>query len=339
VTHIAVPWWRYAERIGYQTCAYAGINAPGAPNYACSNIWTGAQRAMLAFALAEAQDEIEQEVGFFLAPDWVAGERQPWARRMFTQWGYVIEPGVLSDTKVGDSIVPDYAIDPATLTMAVGTCAPENLHLYHEDTDIEVYATGYTVAGGNIVWTIPWCRLVAPAYEDTDEQGLDYADVATWGAPHLDVRCRVTDASDQATLIWRGSACTPPCADIRKAGCIYIRDERLGIIEVQPATYTSGAWTRLCVCGEPDWALLNYKSGMTPLTKQAEDTIIRLAHSKMPDEPCACAITQSLWKRDRTVPPVLTRERVNNPFGMSDGAWTAWRFAQTMKLVRSRGNL
>jgi hypothetical protein len=163
--------------------------------------------------------------------------------------------------------------------------------------------------------------------------------VATWGAKSLDVRCRISDTTQQATLVWRGSGCNPPCADTRKTACIYVRDERLGIIEALPASYTSGAWARLCVCGEPDWALLNYKSGMQQLTQQAEDTLIRLAHSKMPDEPCGCETSTALWRRDRAVPTVLTRERVNCNFGMSDGAWWAFRQAQAMKIVRSMGNL
>jgi len=340
MTHIAIPWWRYAYRVGYRECAYAGINHPDNPAYACGAVWTGAQRHLVADALLEAQEELEQEIGYFLAPDWVADERQPWAVRLFTAWGRMIEFGVLADTLVGDSVAVDYSADPATVTVALGARVPANLHLYHEDTDTEVYPTGYTLAGGNIVFSLPWCRLVAPAYEDNDENGLEYTAVATWGAACLDVRERKTDTSDQATLIWRASNCsTTPCSDTRKTACGYVRDEWLGIVEVTPATYSEGAWTRLCACGLPDWALLNYKAGATALTQQAEDTIIRLAHSKMADEPCGCDVTQRLWQRDRKVPEVLTRERINCPFGLSDGAWWAWKQAQNMKIRRSLGSL
>jgi len=54
----------------------------------------------------------------------------------------------------------------------------------------------------------------------------------------------------------------------------------------------------------------------------------------MPKEPCACDIVQYYWERDRNMPEAFTRERANCPFGMSDGAWIAWRFAQTLKTVR-----
>jgi len=56
----------------------------------------------------------------------------------------------------------------------------------------------------------------------------------------------------------------------------------------------------------------------------------------MPEEPCGCEVAQRLWRRDRHVPEVLTRERINCPYGLSDGAWQAWRFTQSMKLVRGR---
>jgi hypothetical protein len=341
MTHIAIPWWRYAERIGYRECAYAGVNHPDNPRYACGAVWTGAQRAMMAQAVAEAQEEIEQEVGFFLAPDWAEGERQTWSRRMFTHWAYVIEPGVLLDTVLGSGIAVVHSSDPATVTVPLGICPAEDVHLYFTGTDTEVYPTNYSVDSvGNAVFEVPWCRLVDPKFEDTDEAGLDYADVSTWVAHTLDARCRVTYSSVQATLIWRGNACTPPCDDIRRAGCIYVRDERMGSVEAWPASYSGGVWSRLCGCyGDPDWALLNYKSGLLALTPQIEDTVLRLAHSKMPEEPCGCDVTQRLWKRDRNVPTVLTGGRINCPFGMSDGAWIAWCWAHTKKVIRSRGNL
>jgi hypothetical protein len=74
---------------------------------------------------------------------------------------------------------------------------------------------------------------------------------------------------------------------------------------------------------------------LTPLTRQVEDAIVRLAHSKMPDEPCGCDMLQRHWKRDRNIPQVLTRERINCPFGLSDGAWFAYRQAATLKIWKA----
>ena len=344
MTHVAIPLWRYAKRVSYRECAFFGIVHPDNPNYACSALWTGAQREMISWALAEAQEELEAELHYFLRPDWVTSESHPWGTKLLTQWGMLISGGVEGNTLVGDSVALNYASDPATLTMVQGALDPADLRLFHEDTTIEVYPTGYILSGGNIVWSIPWCRLVAPAYEDTDEAGLDYADVATWGADKLDVREIVNDPSTQAVLRWqRDCACSgTACEDTTKTGCIHVLQPRIGAASVRQASFSAGVWSPLdCSCCKPQSVDLNYYSGVQQLSHQAEDALLRLAHSKMPEEPCGCDITQRLWKRDRNVPAVLTRERVNCPFGMSDGAWIAWRFANApgMKLVRSRGNI
>jgi len=123
------------------------------------------------------------------------------------------------------------------------------------------------------------------------------------------------------------------CAEYTRNACIYVKIGEQGVLEVLPATYSDGAWSRQVVdcCGTPELVRLNYRAGLTELTHQAEDAIVRLAHSKMPHSPCNCSPPLWLWSRDQNVPDVLTRERYNCPFGMSDGAWGAWRFAWSMK--------
>jgi hypothetical protein len=115
-----------------------------------------------------------------------------------------------------------------------------------------------------------------------------------------------------------------------------VRNGELGILDVLPATYSGGEWVTdaSCLCSRPERVRLNYKAGVTSLSYQAEDAILRLAHAKMPEEPCGCDVVQRLWKRDREVPKIVTSERLNNPFGLNDGAWIAWRFAMDLRKVR-----
>lgn len=327
----------YAALIGYTECAFFGVNHPNNADYECRAIWTKAQRDMVAFALAEAQEEIEQDIRYHLTPRWITGERHEYRPVILAEWGYVIAGGVISDVMIQAGAAVNHATDPATVTVPGVTCAAASIHIFHAGTDTEIIPSALSVSAlGVLTASIPWCRLVAPAYEDNPPEGLVYADHATWIAGTVDVRCITNDTSTQATLIVPPSACctTTPCTDTEYSACIHLRRPKLGSLSVRRATYSGGAWTGASFCYEPAWVELNYYAGLQTLTKQARDTIIRLAHSKMPDEPCGCDVTQRLWKRDRNVPQVLTRERINCPFGMSDGAWTAWRFAQTMRLVR-----
>ncbi len=344
----AISLARYAERIGYRECAFFGVNHPDNAQWECREIWSQAQRDMIAWALGEAQDEIEQEIDYFLTPRWVADERHAYDHRMLTRsncytvrpfltrWGHVIAGGAMLDTVIASGVNVSYTADPATVAVNGVTCDVANIHVYPAGTAEEITPSAMTLVAGTLTISIPWCRLVDPAYQDNPETGWLYSDVATWGADTVDVHCVTNDPATQAKLIVApGTICSdPPCTETQYDACLYVRQSEIGSIEVHRADYSAGTWTRKTLCYVPSWVELNYQAGLTTLTRQAEDTIIRLAHSKMADEPCGCDVTQRLWRRDRNVPQVLTRERINNPFGLADGSWIAWRFAQTMKLVR-----
>ena len=49
----------------------------------------------------------------------------------------------------------------------------------------------------------------------------------------------------------------------------------------------------------------------------------------MPHAPCDCDPVTNLWKRDRNVlvDTIGRALRGTTPFGVEEGAWTAWRFA------------
>ena len=74
------------------------------------------------------------------------------------------------------------------------------------------------------------------------------------------------------------------------------------------ATYSAGTWSRsanaACCVGRPVTMEINYYAGDLVLDRTAQMAIVRLAHSKMPTEPCGCDVTQRLWKRDQPVEDV-----------------------------------
>ncbi len=340
----AVTLARYAERIGYRDCAFWGVRHENDDDYECRRVWTKSQRDQIEWALRQAQDTIEQELRYFLAPCWVEAERHAYGDPIVLNWGHVVGAGVQADTVVGDSVAVDYATDPATVTVAPGTHAAANLRIFHEDTGTEIVPLSYAGDGsGNLVFQIPWCRLVDPAYADNPAEGLDYGSAATWRAARVDVRAIENSIATEAELIWRhecsDSCALRGCADYRQTACVYVRDGKLGVVDVTRADYASGVWTATALCssycrGLPQWVEVSYLAGLTTLTRQAEDAIIRLAHTLLPQEPCGCGPSQYMWQHDTKVPEVLSRERVNCPWGQSEGAWWAWRQAQTMKLIR-----
>lgn len=340
-----VPLALYTQVIHWDECSFWGVDrAPGAghPDY---SVWTKQERDSVARYLAEAQTEIEAVVGYPLCARWIAGERRPYSFPLLTRWGKVVEAGVRATDDVKLDAAVSHLADPATVTVTTTVTDEDELHVYYPaslgvEGPVEITPSDVDIAGGTATIRIPRCRLVHPDYVDNPSTGLDYDDLDNFLAV-VDVVRVYNDSSAQGTLVWphacSGTQCTcPSCADYTQDACIYIANAEIGRLHLLPAAYSAGAWTRataMC-CGEPDYAVVNYRAGADGLSRQAADAVIRLAHSKMPKEPCTDRRMQEVWQRDRNVPDTLTRERVNCRFGLSDGAWMAWGFAQAMKLWR-----
>jgi len=234
--------------------------------------------------------------------------------------------------EVGVAAVVDASADPLVYVIAdPGITDEAELHIYHPDTEAEVSPSDITIAAGTITITVPRCRAVRS--EDNPAGGWDYNDDALFEEEFNVVRI-YTDDSEHATI-----HCVPQCScnALTKSGCTYIRNHRLGTVVVRPAEYdeeTSQWIARDWGCCYPESVTLNYLAGMSPTTNQAIDAVIRLAHAKAPTSWCSCSYVDQIWKRDRETPDVLTVERLNNPFGYSNGALVAFAFANSMRQIR-----
>lgn len=347
----AVTLPRYAQIIQSPECAFFGVHCDADADYECRDIWMKHYRDEIQRYLAEAQQEIEAEVGYFLMPRWVVGvpasstpeylvDAQQYGFPTVARWGYIIEAGIQAIANIRLAAAVDHTADPAIVGPLVTTVTDiSEVKVYHPGTTVEIHPSAMTIAAGQLTITIPRCRMVLASLADNPPGGLDYTVIANFEAT-VDVVREYCDPSTNATLVWphncSSSLCSCTCSEYTQDGCIYIRDARIGILDVLPAVYSGGTWSTqitACCTGKPQIVRLNYRAGAETLTRQQEDAIVRLAHAKMPTEPCGCEIAQRLWARDREIPKALTRERANCPFGMSDGAWAAWRFAQTFKLV------
>lgn len=331
----AVSLAAYARHIQACECTFNGVvNGPDC-TYAggCRSIWTKDQRDWVQYYLAEAQYEIEEVIRYFIGARWVVEEIHPYISRIVTNWGYVISGGVETRTAVAAGAVVDHTADPAVIgPIATTVTDVEELHLYHVDTDIEIIPSAVTLAGGNVTFEVPRCRLVDPSVVDNPAQGLNYNAPANF-ATEVDVD-RIYNVNDEpVTLVSR--SCTD-CEDETETVCLYVRNSKLGIVQPGP-----------CACNSGYKALLSYYAGrrmtnadgtLTWWGRQAQTAIIRLAHAKMPHAPCDCTAADEMWKRDRLVlaDGIGRPQRGISPFGPEEGAWAAWIFCKApgMQLVR-----
>lgn len=343
----AIKLARYAQIIEFPECAFFGVRYDNDALAACQHIWRHHERASIARYLNEAQIEIEQVTGYPLSPKWFEQEQQPYqCRSIKTRWSKLLAAGVRAVSNIALNEPVDHSTDPAVVGPVVTTVTDwHEIKVYHPGTDFEIEPSAIAIAGGQVTIEIPRCRLVLAALEDTPQDGLDYDDVGTCvssfsaGTPgsfecEVDVKRVYTDTTDQGTLVYphgKSCACVQNCTEDTDAACVYIRDAELGFVDVRRETISS-----LCTCGARlTYVRMNYQAGVVSPTSQMEDAIIRLAHVKMPHSPCGCEQVTDMWARDRHVPDVLDRERLNCPFGLSDGAWTAWKFANALQVKRA----
>lgn len=352
-TDSAVKLARYAQLAQYAEDQFFGIDNAATQQAACKPVWTHDMRAMIAKYLAEAQEELEQVIGYPLFPRWMVNEQQPYSFPVHARWGKVIEGGFRNTATIRAVAAVSHATDPAIVGPYATTVTNEDeIFVFHPGTEIEIQPSAITLGGGTVTLAIPRARLVATDSQDNPDDGWDYADVPPSGTTPfestVDIVRVYNDPSIQGGLIWphRSTSscdcgcvtCCGTCAEYSANGCLYVRSGEIGSVDVLDAAYAAETgWTAACptcYCEDPEYLRLNYRAGLTPLTRQAEDAIIRLAHSKMPQAPCGCGTIQEMWTRDRNMPDNMTLEQANCAFGKSDGAYWAWRQANMMMLKR-----
>lgn len=335
----ALPLYRYAQRVGYTECAFFGVSHPDNTQYACREIWSESQRRDVASALSEAQESIESILNYRMMPTWAVNEQYPFSFPLLTKWGKIIALGISKMTAIslGESV--DHTVDPAVVMIAFAGTVTTGIRIFYPGTDREIFPSEMSIAGGILTIEIPRCRMVDWLHLENPEEGWDYNDTTLFQAD-IDIYLEEVDSSVNATLVYphkcTSSCSSCGCSEYTQSGCGYIDNPEIGKVKIFPATYSAGKWTSKSGCAVTGLTnvRINYRSGLTSLTELDKSMLMRLAHALMPTEPCGCAITQNLWRRDRNIPAILTAERLNCDFGLSDGAWAAWKYANRKALLR-----
>lgn len=345
----AVSLARYAKLIRYEEAAFWGVVWDNQFLRGCDPLWSEYERMSIQNALAEAQQEIEEVLAYPLCPTYVTGtfvtdwrwiDQQHvglkfWGQ-LLTRYPRVLAAGIQAVTLVGDSAPVAYdEIDGVGVIGPLATAATDwrEIKIFYEDADREITPSRVIISGGFVTIEIPRYRMVKQEFLDqSNENPVRYENI-NFFLSTVDVKRVYTDPSTQAVFVrpgCRNGNCAGGCSECTQAGCIYVRDSFLGIVNVTPGVWDEDAleWSsrRVCTPGYSE-VRLNYLAGVHHIDLKAEMAVIRLAHAKMGRPPCACDKTGQMWQRDYDVTGAITRERVNCPFGLSTGAWSAYKWA------------
>jgi len=328
----AVKLASYSAILGYPECPLMGVNHD-TEDVACGTIWLKIERDRIKRYLWEAQLEVEKQIGFRLSKRWETGERHKYRAPLQTDWSFFIAGGVEATSEIASGEAVDHTDDPATVgPVATTVTDADEIVVYHPGTTIQIVPSEIDLdtGAGQVTIYIPRCRMVKQSVAQNDRGGLSYSGTGANFEAAVDIYRRYNDQSTQAELVYPFGKTTCGCSAETSTACIVGLDADEGEVAIVRADYSGGEWDSCnlscgsCGC-QPSRVNLNYYSGVEA-DEQMQDAIIRLAHSKMPVEPCACDLIKSVWQRDRNMPRYVTRERANCPFGTSDGAWTAWQF-------------
>lgn len=356
IDNCAVPLSRYAKLVKYEEAAFWGVVTENRYLRGCGPLWTEADRMMIEMALAQAQEQIASFIGYPLCKTWVSGtlaeaynhdqrlvDQRTYkrSRQLITRYPRLIEAGIRAVENISMGAVLTFGDTVATLgPIAVDFTIAEEVKVYYPGSGRRVMPSRVTISGGNLTIQIPRYRLVGTDYLNTPEGGIMYEDLSYF-LTTVDIVRVYTDPSTQAILVRPGCSnnnCSGGCTECTHTACIYILDQEIGQINVSPALWNpeTVSWGGKIVCaGNYSLARLNYACGLLYLSSELEKVIVSLAHTKLYGPPCSCDTLVTLWKYDNEMPRMLTRERINCPFGTSNGAWNAYLWAKQFKSVRA----
>jgi hypothetical protein len=327
---------RYAQLIGYTECAFFGVAHEKNTNYACKKLWSQNERDMVLYYLSEAQDEIEKIIQYPLQPTWFEDEKHKYTRTrmLMTEYGKILAFGTKAISVVSDNALIDLTTVPDLGVISISPFSQlyplSELHVFYPDSDVEIIPSNIQFDSGTatLTITIPRCRLVEFSKRDNPEEGLIYTEDDNFQKT-ADIHRIYTDTASQGKLWYRDNLCTSFCTETFDSVCAFGKNMEIGSVMLDSSCSSS------CCSKGYESMSINYVAGLSVLSRQAETVILRLAHAKMPEKPCGCDYTESLWRRDTRIPEILTKERIECPFGMSDGAWIAWKWACGLELKRA----
>lgn len=327
--------------------AFNGVENPNENRRACDHYWSQWERDDLALALDSAEEMMAEQLKFYINARYLIDYDLPWQNPVQLKYGHVLGAGVRARDEVTPS-ASDFTTDPATITVpsASFTGGMSEIVVIEDSTGLEIEPDSVATVGANYVISIGQYKLVE--WDDLEDQSdtIDYDatfPAATWlKLADLTVYREYRDTDTQAEIVF-GPSCNCWCAGVactgsEYTGCAFVLDRTVGLVRVNRATLSSGTWScdqsAICGCYEGDKVTVYYRAGAITerIWQRPSNTVIpnwrrvvwNLAHSQMGAQPCGCALFERQWREARTIPPILSVERLHCPWGLYEGAWQAY---------------
>jgi hypothetical protein len=273
-----LPISRYSEIMRIFAPHFNQMNGAKAPlSGGCDDIWSQEDREDLAFVIAQAEELIAIQLGFWPAPKWITSERialgltgvrSDWQNaEVKTKWGYVQAFGTKTLTLVeADSPVTytDEDGDEYGREEVAKVGDPSLLYSFlSADCEICNVALFFRVGDGAYDAADPRWEI-RPIVADNDGDLLTVtAESSLFVKPELwkktpvedptywkldfdldnlveavDVYCAGIDYETPVTIKWDGvCSCTSPCSHYTQAACAYVTDWEQGFFVARPATW------------------------------------------------------------------------------------------------------
>jgi len=327
---------QYRRRFNIPPWAFNGVENPNETRRGCDHYWTQWERDDLAQALSDAEKLLAGELGFYLGARYLIDYDRVWSDPLQLRYGHVLGAGVRARTEVTPS-ASDFTVDPATITVPSASFSggTDEVVVVEDSTGLEIEPDEIATSGTDYVISISQYKLIE--WDDLEDQSetIDYDaafPAATWlKLADLTVYRQYRDTDTQASIVY-GPSCdcwcaSDACTGTTYTGCVFVQRRDIGLVRINRATLSSGTWScdnsAVCGCYDGDKVTVYYEAGTDDIPNW-ETAVFRLAHSQMGEQPCGCVLHERQWRLDRQELPVLTAERINCPWGNTQGAWFAY---------------
>lgn len=333
-THLSLEeYWDFLqinEIAGYGIRNYPTTDVLG---HGCGDYWNQSERYYLAQAIRKAEQRLESDrwLGFPLRRQYYPSRQLDYQRSVFLG-KYLRSIGVNTYTLVEDNkavVLSSGGVinDPVEFTVTVNFTDPDELIIVRPGTTYCLIRPSYvSISGTTATVRIPRARLLKAEYFKNYKQDIDrpnYMVDASFLAS-VDVYRNYIDTTTGANVVWwrhpepvdyynclmgvSALACSDiaVCSDIRQLCCGYVRNQRMGEVTLEPATYSDG-WSKAsyAIKRPPDGYEVSYMRGRFDRYDQLDSdltrAVIAIAHNNLPRDYCSCD-QQTLYYQDDTRP-------------------------------------